>query len=79
MMATGGIAVVAPNEGNVEYLRDNENCLLYTPGDIDEAVSKIEAIRNNKTLRDQLIKGGLKTAKEREWKKIEKEIIKLYE
>ena len=79
MMATGGIAVVAPNEGNIEYLRDNENCLLYTPGDINEAVSKIEAIRNNKTLRDQLIKGGLKTVKEREWKKIEKEIIKLYE
>lgn len=29
MMATGGIAIVLPNDGNVEYLKDGENCLLY--------------------------------------------------
>ena len=79
MMATGGIAVVAPNEGNVEYLRDNENCLLYEPGNIDEAVDKINSIVNDPKLREKLIKGGVETAKSREWKKIEKEIISLYE
>lgn len=78
MMATGGIAVVAPNEGNIEYLRDNENCLLYEQGNIEEAVEKIESIRKDKKLRDKLIKGGIKTAKDREWKKIEKDIVKLY-
>lgn len=78
MMATGGIAVVAPNEGNIEYLKDGENCLLYEQGNIDDAVEKIESIRKNKELREKLIIGGLKTAKSREWKKIEKDIIKLY-
>jgi glycosyltransferase involved in cell wall biosynthesis len=79
MMTTGGIAVVAPNEGNIEYLKDGENCLLYKPGDIDDAVSKINSLVDNKKLRDKLIKGGVNTGASREWKKIEKEIISLYE
>lgn len=79
MMSTGGIAVVAPNEGNIEYLEDEVNCMLYEQGNIDEAVEKIERIRKDKTLREKLIKNGLKTAKSREWKKIEKEILNLYE
>ena len=78
MMATGGIAIVAPNEGNVEYLKDNENCLLYEQGNIEEAVEKIELIRKDKKIREKLIKGGIKTAKDREWQKIEKSIVKLY-
>ena len=69
MMATGGIAVVAPNDGNIEYLKDNENCLLYELGNIDDAVNKIELIRNDKKIRDKLIKGGLKTAKKENGKK----------
>ncbi len=79
MMATGGISVVAPNEGNIEYLKDNENCLLYEQGNIDDAIDKIESISKNKKLREKLIKGGIETAKSREWKKIEKEILRLYE
>ncbi len=78
MMATGGIAVVAPNEGNVEYLKNEDNCLLYEQGNIAQAVEQIERIRKDKELREKLIKGGLKTAKSREWKKIEKEIVNLY-
>ena len=34
MMATGGYAVVVPNDGNKEYLVDGENCLLYPLGKI---------------------------------------------
>ena len=79
MMATGGLAVVAPNEGNIEYLKDNENCLLYEQGNIEDAVNKIELISKDKKLRDKLIEGGLKTAKSREWSKIEKDILKLYQ
>ena len=79
MMATGGLVVVAPNGGNVEYLKDGENCLLYEPGNIEDAVKKIEKIVEDKKLSDHLIKGGVATANEREWDKIEKEIIKMYE
>lgn len=79
MMATGGLVVVAPNGGNIEYIKDGENCLFYEPGNIDDAVDKIEKLANDKKLRDKLIEGGLKTAKAREWKKIEQEIVHLYD
>ena len=39
----------------------------------------IERIGNDKELRDKLIKNGLITAKERDWKNIEKEIVELYQ
>ena len=52
---------------------------MYEPGNIDEAVEKIELIRKDKKLRDKLIKNGRKTAESREWDKIEKDIVDLYE
>lgn len=79
MMATGGLAVAVPNEGNIEYLRDEENCLLYEQGNIKEAIEKIERLVSDKQLREKLIKNGLKTAQERDWNKIEDKIMKLYE
>ena len=78
MMATGGLVVVAPNGGNIEYIKDEENCLFYEPGNINDAVEKIERLAKDSKLRDKLIKGGVNTSKAREWKKIEKEIIELY-
>lgn len=78
MMATGGVCVVVPNEGNMEYLEDNKNCLFYEQGNVEEAIEKIEQIVKGKTLRDKLIKNGLETAKSRDWQKIEKEILNLY-
>jgi len=79
MMATGGLVVVVPNDGNSEYLVDGENCLLYEQGDINSAVSKIERIVSDKKLREKLVNGGLTTAKKYEWSKIEHDIVSLYE
>lgn len=79
MMATGGFVVVAPNGGNIEYLEDNKNCLFYDHDDLDTAVDAIERISNDKELRDKLYKNGLETAATRDWRKLEKEIIALYE
>lgn len=78
MMATGGTCVVVPNDGNVEYLSDGENCLFYEAGNIDEAVEKIEMISKNKKLRDQLIENGKKVVESRDWKKIENQIVDVY-
>ena len=78
MMATGGVCVVVPNDGNIEYLKDEENCLFYEKGNIDQAVQQIERLSNDKKLRDHLIKEGIKTAKSRNWKEIEKEIVEVY-
>ncbi|WP_195980083.1 glycosyltransferase [Clostridium butyricum] len=78
MMATGGICIVAPNEGNVEYLIDQGNCLLYTQGNIDMAVNLIQKVCNDRNLRNLLIENGLETVRKRSWKNIEKDILNLY-
>ena len=78
MMATGGLAVVRPNSGNKEYLRDGENCLLYEPENISEAVEKIMELAENETLRRHLTEGGLRTARQREWETVKQQILNLY-
>ena len=65
--------------GNIEYLKDDYNCLFYEQGDINDALRKIEILSTDNKLREKLIKNGLETAKKRDWKVIEEEIIKLYE
>ena len=79
MMSTGGLSLVVPNEGNVEYLKDNYNCLFYNQGNIDDAIKRLNELVNDKELRNKLIKNGLETAKDRSWENIESEIVKLYE
>ena len=78
MMATGGYVIAVPNGGNVEYLIDGTNCLLYNAGDIQMAVEKINLICEDKTTQDRLYKEGVKTAEGRCWENISKEIKKLY-
>jgi len=78
MMATGGYCIVVSNEGNSEYLKDEENCLLYSLGDIDDAVQKIERLIQDEQLQKNLYENGLKTAQKRDWKKMRNQIIFLY-
>ena len=78
MMATGGLVVVAPNGGNIEYLTDKENCLMYEQGNILEAVKNIEKIVNDEDLRKRLVKNGLETVNNRDWENLEKKILNLY-
>ena len=79
MMATGGYVVVVPNGGNVEYLVDEENCMMYPQGDIEKALQCIERIVTDSELRDKLYQKGLETAKARDWNAIEEDIVRLYE
>ena len=78
MMATGGVSVVVPNGGNVEYLKDGYNCLFYKQGDIEEGVAEVKKILDDKELRDKLIKNGLKTARDYQWSNLEQQIIDIY-
>lgn len=79
MMATGGYVVAVPNGGNQEYLEDRKNCLFYEQGNINDAVKKIEGIVENDKLRKTLAQNGRKTAEERDWRKIEKKVLELYQ
>lgn len=78
MMATGGVAVIAANGGNAAYAEHRKNCLVYDVGDVDIARNYIYELTRNEKLRNQLILEGLKTARQLDWKSIEKEIINLY-
>jgi len=78
MMATGGLVVVVENGGNAEYIKDRYNCLIYDSGDIEEAISCINELVNDKELRDKLKEGGQNTAKSRDWSDIEKDILAMY-
>ena len=79
MMATGGYAVVVPNDGNQEYLVDGENCLLYPCGDLDAGLAAIERISTDSRLRETLYHGGLETAGVRDWKSLEQDVLKFYD
>lgn len=78
MMATGGYCIVVPNSGNVEYLKDKENCLFYNQGDIDQAVNCVEKLISDENLQQILYKNGLATAKKRDWKNCKEQIVSLY-
>ena len=78
MMATGGYVVVRPNDGNQEYLRDGENCILYDGNNLHSAVDAIYKIVEEEALQKKLFINGLATAKGRDWKNYEKEITKVY-
>ncbi|MDD3362373.1 MAG: glycosyltransferase [Hespellia sp.] len=78
MMATGGYVVVVPNGGNVEYLKDGENCLFYDAGDIQKGKEQIEKIRSQSAKYERLTINGRSIAQERSWNNIENMILELY-
>lgn len=78
MMATGGFVVVVPNEGNREYLIDEENCLFYEQRDIEKAIQQIERLCTDKALRQKLMLNGFKTVEQRDWNRLNKSVLKLY-
>ena len=79
MMATGGYSIVVPNDGNKEYLKNEENCLFYELGNIDSAINSIEMLISNKDLQQHLYEKGLATAKKRDLAKYKEKILALYE
>lgn len=78
MMATGGVVVARPNDGNREYLTHEKNCLFYNPENLDSAIDCIQSIVSDGALRTCLISNGIETANSRAWKQIESDILKLY-
>lgn len=79
MMATGGYCILVANNGNIEYLKNKENCLFYQAGNIDSAINCIELLISNQELQNHLYENGLATARNRNLEHIKEEIIDLYE
>jgi glycosyltransferase involved in cell wall biosynthesis len=78
MMATGGYVVCLPNEGNVEYLQDEVNCLFYEQGNLKQARSQIQRIAEDAQLRATLYANGVRTAEQRSWDAITPRVLEVY-
>jgi glycosyltransferase involved in cell wall biosynthesis len=78
MMATGGYTVCIANGGNVEYIEDRVNALLYARGDINGSLAAIDEIVTNARLQRTLYDNGLKTAAARDWSQCAGQICALY-
>ena len=79
MMTTGGYYIVIPNRGSKEYLKDDENCLLYKLWNPDDEVKAIKRLIKDKDLQNKLYKNGLDTAKQRDRKNFKSKILSLYD
>ena len=78
MMASGGYVVALANEGNIEYLEHEKNCLFYEKGNIEKGVESILRICEDEELRDKLYRNGIECAYRHDWKSLEQSIISLY-
>lgn len=66
-----GVPVIATNQGGVpETVIDGETGILVAPENSSEIAKKILQIKNNKKLREELIKNGRYAAEQFDWKKI---------
>ena len=79
MMATGGFCITVPNDGIIEYLKNEENCLFYKLGDIDSAIHSIERLISDTKLQQHLYEKGLDTEKKRDWINFKNQVLSLYE
>ena len=62
-MAVGRPVVATGTGGSAEYLRHEQNCLIYEPAESGEALARaVERLAGDAALRDRLRSNGLRTA-----------------
>ncbi|MCB1463565.1 MAG: glycosyltransferase [Nitratireductor sp.] len=61
-MACGCAVVIGAVDGEIEYLRPGENCILVDRGSRTQAKEAVERLKADRELLDRLVAGGLETA-----------------
>jgi glycogen synthase len=61
-MAVGRPVVATGTGGSSEYLSDQENCLLFPPGDADALAGRLRRLGGDRSLRARLVEAGRRTA-----------------
>lgn len=69
-MACGTPVVTTDCKGNRDYARDGYNCLIVHPGDPKAVADAVIKVLLDDKLREKLIKGGLKTARQWTWDRV---------
>jgi glycosyltransferase involved in cell wall biosynthesis len=67
MMACGGVVVVGRVTGYDEYIVDGYNAIVIDPLDVTSATDAVQNLISNKTIYDNLVENGKKTAHEWAW------------
>lgn len=71
--------VIASNVGGIpEYVYDKESGLLFKPGDVMDLAKKIELLILSDSMRNKLIKGGIKYSKKFNWSVLGPQYLALY-
>lgn len=78
-MASGCPVVTTDADGNMEFSKNDKNCLIVSKDDVDETASVILQVLKDEDLRNRLSSEGLKTVKEYTWDKSMKHLIKAFE
>ncbi|MGL5965534.1 MAG: glycosyltransferase family 4 protein [Fusobacteriaceae bacterium] len=75
-MASGCSVVTSDSGGVNEYAKNNYNCYIYPPKDVDMLVQKIEELVLDSLKREKLILNSANTIKEFSWQKSSKDFFK---
>lgn len=68
-MACGSSVIISNSGGVNEYAKNEYNCLMYTPRDINELLEKINELIENISKREKLIENSKETIKRFSWEK----------
>lgn len=78
-MATGAICILSKTAGIEEYGVSGGNCLLFEPGNIEEAVLRFESILSNPELAEHISQNAPATASNYSWKASAEKLLELME
>ncbi|HET6963623.1 MAG TPA: glycosyltransferase family 4 protein [Acidimicrobiales bacterium] len=77
-MACGVPVVATGTGGSGEYLRDGENCLLFTPGDPEHLAAAVRRLADEPALRRRIVAEGSRTAQSFSLERAATDIEKLH-
>lgn len=77
-MACGCFLITTRNGGCDEYAVNRKNCMMYEPRNVQQLISLILEVSNDKNLRKEIAKYGVETAQKHSWGHSTSELLKLF-
>ncbi len=76
-MACGTAVITTDCGGNRDYIRNQENCIVISPGNVPALTSSIYQLLTNDRERERLAYAGLSTAKSWTWQRTAEQVERL--
>lgn len=78
-MACGSSVIVSDSGGVNEYAKNEYNCLIYTPKDVNELLKKMNELVENTSKREKLVENSKETIKRFSWEKSSLDFLEILE